>query len=214
MTHSAYICPDVRLAWRDKDIVVLNIGDDAYSCLVDAASVLSVGPIPGAVQTEDAELLTMLLKAGLLTETPTASTLPIPRLTRTLDIPPSRNLALSGAAVVNAIQSTITFRRLGFAGLIATVQRRNSQARRSDLQAAAMACGAFQAVLPWIPWGGECLQRAFMLHHHLHSSGVRADWVFGVRTWPFLAHCWLQIDDVVVGDTADRVGGFTPILIV
>lgn len=36
-------------------------------------------------------------------------------------------------------------------------------------------------------------------------------WVFGVRTWPFAAHCWIQIGDLVVGDVLDRVRGYTPI---
>jgi hypothetical protein len=37
--------------------------------------------------------------------------------------------------------------------------------------------------------------------------------VFGVRTWPFHAHCWLQCDDVVLDDQADRVAAYAPILV-
>ena len=41
-----------------------------------------------------------------------------------------------------------------------------------------------------------------------------AVWVFGVRTWPFSAHCWLQIGDAVLDDDPERVGIYPPILAV
>jgi hypothetical protein len=65
---------------------------------------------------------------------------------------------------------------------------------------------------PWLPFEGECLQRTFLLRYFLARSGVATDWVFGVRTWPFSAHCWLQIGDLVVGDRLERVQRFTPIM--
>ncbi len=71
---------------------------------------------------------------------------------------------------------------------------------------------AFDAILPWMPFEGECLQRAFMLQRHLARSGHDARWVIGVRTWPFLAHAWVQVGACVVGDSLERVNAFTPIL--
>ena len=72
--------------------------------------------------------------------------------------------------------------------------------------------GAARQARPWIPFEGECLQRSFLLRHVLARRGIAADWIFGVRTWPFAAHCWLQIDDLVVGDRLERVALYTPIL--
>ncbi len=90
-----------------------------------------------------------------------------------------------------------------------TVRRRSdpiAEPRLSELVSAA------RRARPWTPFEGECLQRSFQLGCYLASHGVAVDWVFGVRTWPFSAHCWLQIDDIVVGDRLDRVARYTPIL--
>jgi hypothetical protein len=35
--------------------------------------------------------------------------------------------------------------------------------------------------------------------------------VFGVRTHPFEAHCWLEKDRVILDDTVEHVRWFTPI---
>ncbi|WP_312062938.1 lasso peptide biosynthesis B2 protein [Brevundimonas sp.] len=48
----------------------------------------------------------------------------------------------------------------------------------------------------------------------LASRGRGATWVFGVRTWPFSAHCWLQVGDVLLDDDLDRVALYTPIMAV
>jgi len=72
--------------------------------------------------------------------------------------------------------------------------------------------GAARIVRPWVPSEGECLQRAFQLRRLLARRGIAVDWVFGVRTWPFGAHCWLQSGDMLVGDRLERVGRYTPIM--
>jgi hypothetical protein len=72
---------------------------------------------------------------------------------------------------------------------------------------------AFQAWLPWTPFQGVCLYRSYMLLRRLRADGFEALWMFGVRTWPFEAHCWLQVGDVVLDDTAERIGAYTPILV-
>ena len=47
----------------------------------------------------------------------------------------------------------------------------------------------------------------------LRRAGQNAAWVFGVRTWPFSAHCWLQIGDAVLDDDPERVSRYTPIMV-
>ena len=72
----------------------------------------------------------------------------------------------------------------------------------------------FSRALSWVPFQGECLYRAFLMLLHLRRGGINADWVFGVRTWPFHAHCWLQHGDVVLGDTVDRLVAYAPIMVI
>ena len=53
-----------------------------------------------------------------------------------------------------------------------------------------------------------------MLRRFLHRRGLDAAWVFGARTWPFAAHCWLQVGDVVINDRIDHVDRFAPVMVV
>lgn len=59
-----------------------------------------------------------------------------------------------------------------------------------------------------------CLLDSLTLVNFLAGYGVFPQWVFGVKTDPFLAHCWVQHGDFVFNDTPDHVRGYSPILVV
>ncbi|MFA4952353.1 lasso peptide biosynthesis B2 protein [Brevundimonas sp.] len=207
----AHLAPHIHMAWRDADIVVLDVAADSYACLVDASTVLRSGPEAGVILASDPDVIEDLSQAGWLVDEPSSH--------RTLIAPSSvlqplrsTNPALPFGALLNGLGSTVRFRKTALPGLIRLVAARNARLKRSDPLAAAQALAAFETVQPWLPFAGDCLQRAFLLHAHLHACGLASDWVFGVRTWPFLAHCWIQIDDVVLGETLERARAFTPIL--
>jgi hypothetical protein len=58
-----------------------------------------------------------------------------------------------------------------------------------------------------------CLLDSLTLTRFLALYGVFPDWVFGVKTEPFYAHCWVQQGDCVCNDSPDYVGEFAPILV-
>jgi hypothetical protein len=58
----------------------------------------------------------------------------------------------------------------------------------------------------------HCLFESLALSEYLACYGLTPDWVFGVATQPFSAHCWLQQGDVTVNDTPEHTRAFTPIL--
>jgi hypothetical protein len=60
----------------------------------------------------------------------------------------------------------------------------------------------------------ECLYDSLALLEYLARKSVYPDWVFGVRTRPFAAHCWVQHGGIVLNDTVEHVSGFTPIMVV
>jgi hypothetical protein len=60
----------------------------------------------------------------------------------------------------------------------------------------------------------ECLYDSLALLEFLARYGIYPDWVFGVQTRPFAAHCWVQHGDVVFNDTVEHVSGYTPIMVV
>jgi hypothetical protein len=43
-------------------------------------------------------------------------------------------------------------------------------------------------------------------------AGIRPTLVFGVSADPFAAHCWVQLDDIVLTGDLDTARQFTPIL--
>jgi hypothetical protein len=59
-----------------------------------------------------------------------------------------------------------------------------------------------------------CLLDSVTLIHFLARYGVFPTWVFGVRTEPFYAHCWVQQGDYVFNDTPDFINSFSAILVV
>jgi hypothetical protein len=59
-----------------------------------------------------------------------------------------------------------------------------------------------------------CLFDALALSEYLAAYRVYPRWVFGVQARPFAAHCWLQLNGIVLNDTADHVRRYAPIMIV
>lgn len=203
----------VFFAQVQDDIVVLDLNADQYHCLIDAAASIETAD-SGALRARDEATALELINAGLATSTPQVAPRPLPPPARVeLDNPAG---APSPAEIVQAgatlFAAGIACRGKSILDLIAPDARR---AARPDEIAAAEAgriVAAARAALPWIPLEGECLQRSYQFRQLLRRHGVHVDWVFGVRTWPFGAHCWLQIGDRVIADRLERVRRYTPIM--
>jgi hypothetical protein len=190
-----------------EDVVVLDVQADHYFCIPGAAE--AVRPRADGSLDAEAEAADLLLDSGLAQRLacPARRAAPTPRARVTAAGRPGP-LALA-AATLQLIEATQVFRRSSLSTMA------QPTAPRPETPASIVDClGLYEAVLPWIPGEGECLQRAFLLRRLLARRGIAVDWVFGVRTWPFGAHCWIQAGDRVVGDTLDRVGRYTPILTV
>lgn len=60
----------------------------------------------------------------------------------------------------------------------------------------------------------QCYFDCSVLTRFLKYHGYDAKWVFGVKTDPFEAHCWVQVEGVVMSDWQLNIYRFTPILLV
>lgn len=207
---SLYLRPDVHAVPIGEDLVLLDLARDAYLCLPDGATSLAPGSrialLPGP--------LTRTLEEGGLVSLapPGARSAPPPLPDRTIIHGGGRNrLGVRAIAAALAVPGDIRNARRG-EGLAAWLNVAHTASPLSrDGEVVAAAARLFWRLGPWLPVEGECLVRSAMLVAFLRRMGLAADWVFGVRLWPFAAHCWVQTGDLCLNDDVERLWPYTPL---
>lgn len=184
------------------DLVALDLHRHAYLCL----------PGLGGQDLVDALAAAGLSVAAASAPSPYAPP-PLPRAD--LGIVPATPMTLGGLAdaAVATLDIFARYRGAGLPALIDAVERSRPAAAADDAATLALA-EQFSRWVTLAPVPGKCLVRAFMLLRHLHRHGASAQWVFGVRTWPFRAHCWVQLGDKVLDDHHERLVPYSPLLAV
>lgn len=205
----------VHLAVLGEDVVLLDTRSDAYLCIPDGRTHLR--PQPDGVRLDPTrEAAAALERSGFLAD----ADIPLKRARPTR---PCRNLegemagsqALGdvwrlGAAVADLLRR---YHRRDLEEIVRFAQGSQpldaSKDADPELQRLAQ---VFQRLAPWLPIPRKCLARSFVLLRFLQRSGRRAEWVFGVTTWPFSAHCWIQVGDQVLDDHWERLLVYAPIM--
>lgn len=91
---------------------------------------------------------------------------------------------------------------------------REAHATRSDLHEVQSVVTTFEKLRPLIFTARDhCLFDSLALVELLASHGHHPQWVLGVRTYPFRAHAWVQLGDLVLNDHHEHVRRFQPILV-
>ncbi|MCR5879455.1 lasso peptide biosynthesis B2 protein [Phenylobacterium sp. J367] len=209
------LAPHVHAAVIGDDVVLLDIETDAYFCLPEGRSAIGLQPDRRRLRpTPDAA--EMLESAGYLSAVGEARSPFPPPVRRDLlsTEPPSlrpRDLAaLAGCAIdlATRYRGQPLSRVLKAAAKVAPL----AEDQQADADLVAL-CARFRHAAIWLPAPGKCLARSFLLLRFLQRAGRNARWVFGVRTWPFGAHCWLQVGDTALDEATDLVGEYTPIFV-
>jgi hypothetical protein len=202
------------------DTVLLDIATDAYFCLPLTGDQVRLDQ--GRLTRSPADLGQALVEAGLATHAPVTPTglgdkavvspgRSLWRLLQDCQTGPAPSSAGRGSALARAAFAAWRGRRLAFEAML----RQAVDPEPSVLTGRLLEdLRHYRAITPWLPIDGACLFRSHMLRAYLARLGHRTDWVFGVRTWPFRAHCWLQVEDVVLDDEAERVAAYSPILVI
>lgn len=211
--------PAPHATLHGRDLVLLDEAGGAYFCLPNAATAVRPGEAAGVLRITDPNLADLLREAGMLR----ADRLlvgPGDRLTRAThdlsDIAPSPANWRDGAAFARSwARVAANYHGRPFQHLVDTA-RRGRTARHPPAASGRLieAVAAFRRWAPWAPFQGQCLYRSYALLHWLRRQGMDAHWVFGVQTWPFAAHCWLQVEALVLDDAAEATGAYSPILVV
>lgn len=214
------LSPDVYAAVCGQDLVLLDLARDAYFCHPGGARGLVFGAGGQALEGLDPDVGVELAQMELVVRGQAAVRPRLEFAAPQFDLsersgPGTTRLEVAGFARAVASMGLTYYRR----PLGSLVKR--AEVRRAALAGNGAPCAeverralAFRELLPWSPVQGACLFRAWLLLQFLAQGGLGAHWVFGVRTWPFSAHCWLQDGPIVLNDSVARVSDYSPILVV
>ncbi len=237
-----YALPQHVFVCRSHEhIVFLNLKQDRYLAL-DAvtagglATLVQGWPSPAidneaqcVATAKDPEIVAQfLMKRGLLTADGTVGKDATPvsiepptseRVPDDLGSNPSISAGILGHFLSATLLAAIQFRFRPLEHVVQRVRRRNEATRRKqapvDLSRVESLIAAFARLRPFLFTSkNACLFESFALLEFLSRYGIYPSWVFGVQTRPFAAHCWLQLDGVVLNDTIEHVSGYTPIMVV
>ena len=213
-----FLKSDLHIATVGDDLVCLDANAGEYGLLCGLGRSM---PTPGAGGRLDdlaSNVAASLLEAGLVQQEPSGD------LRVDFPPPPAKSWWRAGGGepsladrlrfVRAYVNTTPRFWHAPFGGLIATARRGRPAAPSAGTPALWRDMQVFDLLEPLAPFQGECLYRAFLLLAYLRLEGRDASWVFGVRTYPFQAHCWLQVGDILLNDAVERVCAYTPIFAV
>ena len=169
--------------------------------------------LAGSEPCEDVDLTAELVEAGLVETSiagaPWPGNLP---LTAAGDLGPAdANAQIDAVFGWRLAAAAITTARQVRRAPITWLRPRHMTA--SEPEAVAALAQQFMRASAWVPNSGRCLRNSMLLINLLEGAGLPATWVFGVRTYPFDAHCWVEHEGIVLNDTIDHVRWYTPILV-
>ncbi len=198
----------VHAAVIDTALVILDLEADNYFCLPSGGETLLSRPDGGA-EVLCGPARDTLEAAGLIQAEAPPMARPLPsKPSRTAIYDPAR---VSWRDIHAGLAAAVDVRRIkpgsGITAYLAEPPL-PSVAGAEVLRAAR----AFWRVQPWLPIEGECLVRSAVLVRALHRQGLDAEWVFGVRLFPFMAHCWVQAGDTCLNDDVERLSAYQPLL--
>ncbi|MCA0355443.1 MAG: lasso peptide biosynthesis B2 protein [Brevundimonas sp.] len=193
-----------------EDLVLLDLAADAYLCLPECGDLR----IEGRRALGSMDDLLRLAAEELVHPTSAPDDRVPPPALRSARLPPAPPIrpTLRDLATFGVIWLDVVRRRPTLLDLSRRYARRRR--RRSDPDALAARVEVFRQLLPLAPWTGACLLQAELLLRFLNAADLDADWVFGVRTFPFLAHCWLQIGEQCVSEAPETLTVYRPIMVI
>jgi len=211
------LATDVYAVMIDDDAVFLDVGADAYFCLPNIAAHLT---LTGRLLATDDEGLALDLmesglaseekagEAGLSTTSPTLSARAVMEEFPVHERP--RSILHCWISLIGACVFSHHYKTKPLKYRLPPSSRKLASPATISLLAD---INFFRRVVPWLPVDGECLYRSGLLRRYLIALGHEVDWIFGVTTWPFNAHCWLQVGDMALDDEADRLVAYHHIMV-
>ena len=242
MSASYFLSPHVHVCVAGKQVVLLDLERDKYLSMAFAHPIgrwvrgWPVTPTdPGVIREEapsgesgaESRLLEKMLAQGLLVKdasrgkeaSPVVAESPrFAMVEHDLVSRPRTTLAHLWRVCVAYTSAKWALKRRPIKEVVQAARLRKSrQSSASTLDAGTLRplVTAFVHLRPLFYTAKDaCLLDSLTLVNFLAGYDFFPQWVFGVKTDPFYAHCWVQHEDFAFNDTPDYVRGFSPILVV
>jgi len=234
------LAPHVYPCVSGQHVVLMDLERDKYVAVVPAHRLAHwvrgwpVGTAPemesdhGAGESPDTLVSQMLAHGMLVTDphvgkpaVPVAATRPARSLVEfDLDLRPKASAVQLWRFSRSCLQAQLSLKLRPIQSVVEAVRDRKARRIARESQPADPArlrslATAFARLRPlFYTLRAACLLDSLTLLHFLSIEGIHPDWVFGVKTEPFDAHCWVQYGEVLLNDIPDRVRQYSPILVV
>jgi hypothetical protein len=234
------LAPHVYPCVSGQHVVLMDLERDKYVAVVPAHRLAPwvrgwpVGAMPVADSPHNADsgedaLVSQMLAHGMLVTDPHVGKLAVPVTTDRpqrglvefdLDIRPQATAAQLWRFGRSCLRAQLSLKLRPIQSIVETVRDRKARRAARDPQQADLVrlrslVTAFARLRPlFYTLRSACLLDSLTLLHFLSAEDIHPDWVFGVKTEPFDAHCWVQHGEVLLNDIPDRVRQYSPILVV
>lgn len=228
LAENVYICT------TDMHCIILDVRKDNYLS-VPAREFLSLGPwLYGWTRTifdscesmsmEVQELANQLVGAGILVCNDSCprpvKVAPYIEPSSMLTAPPLGRLSWNSVAAQYSIcmlacaRAACLLRHHKIEAIVASVRRQANAntGRPFDQQRISNLVSIFNRFRSYFPHDYVCLFDSLALLKFLSFYGYHPVWIFGVSAEPFMAHCWLQQDEMVLNDTLAAVRSYRIIM--
>lgn len=210
------LAPGVGFCLAGDDLIFLDVRRDRYLQL--GGERRAAFERLCAREPNDSAAMTSLLDTGLFSRSDKDTAIaPLEVMVPTDDLtanPVSRTHLASIAAAARSLfwaRKVLLSRRLAAALDTFAAAKRVAAGEPDDMGLAALA-SAYGEARRWVPVPPRCLVDALALYRLSLRRGFAPALIFGVRSNPFAAHCWLQSRSAVLTGTAEEAHNYRPVL--
>lgn len=236
-----FLCEDAFFCDAGQYFVILDLQGDRYLCIPRKSfgqlfRLLSgaTGPFDGSFGSTESpdvcieKLAEELMRDGILLLEPTrskpasATAIPAPTISLSDCGQDMQSMSLVAPCIqflVSALNAHIKLRYRPIKAVVRQIQARKSGVPRpplvpSEIDRMKRLVRCFQWLRPIFPRKYLCLFDSLALLEFMRLNNFFPMWVFGVRSEPFAAHCWVQLGNVVLNDSLAEVTQYVPIMVI